>query len=239
MTFRQFHRWVGTVAAILFLLVAITGVILQSQKIFGDDEATREEMANAVSPQPLEQPLTASGDALDVARAAVNDKYKDARVAAIDWHFKGQPPLIVFHLDGAEKLRVSVDAVSHQIINTEDDEESLIRRLHTGEALGDGGKILGLLWGLALIGMTVTGIWMYVQMVQGRARSSRTTGLKRWFWIVVLAILAPHAAFAGSPFLTDDPGFAAQGWEVKGEMVNPQKLRGAQVSPAPQSRTNA
>ena len=37
--FRKWHRWTGWVAAVFFVLVSMTGIILQFQKLFGADEA--------------------------------------------------------------------------------------------------------------------------------------------------------------------------------------------------------
>ena len=182
---RQFHRWVGTVAAILFLSVSVTGVVLQYQQLFGEDEARKEALASTVSPQKLDMPLAEAAAMADKARAAVAEKFGSVPVAGVDWQFKGDHPLVVFHLDGKDKLRVAVDARSSSIVKTESDEESWLLRLHTGEIVGDGGKVLGLLWALALVGMTYTGVVMYLQMVRGRTKAGRT-GWKRWFWLLVL-----------------------------------------------------
>jgi len=56
-------------------------------------------------------------------------------------------------------------------------------RLHTGEILGDGGKFLGLAWGLALIAMAVTGIILYFQMLaKRRGAAAQARGWRRYFW---------------------------------------------------------
>ena len=50
-------------------------------------------------------------------------------------------------------------------------------RLHSGEAFGDWGLVLGTAWGAALITMLVTGLVIYIAMWRpGRTR------LKRVFW---------------------------------------------------------
>ena len=199
MTSRQFHRWVGTVAAILFLLVAVTGVVLQCQQIFGKDETIREEMEKAVSSQKIQQPLAGSITMLDAARETVASRYPAAVIAAMDWQFKGNPPLITFHLDEPQKLRVFIDAKTSRVVKVESDEESWMLRLHTGEIVGDGGKFLGLLWGLALVAMTITGVILYLQMVRGRIRTGRTIGFQRWFWLLLAALPPASPAHASSP----------------------------------------
>ena len=66
---RKIHRWVGIGAAVLFLLVSVTGVFLQIEQIFGADEAAQEAMAAMVSPASLARPLRPEGVSLDRARA--------------------------------------------------------------------------------------------------------------------------------------------------------------------------
>ena len=227
MTSRQFHRWAGLAAALLFLFVSTTGVVLQCQKIFGDEDVNKEEMEQTASSQKLAALLATT---LDSARVAVVARYRDATVASVNWQFKGEPPLIVFHLEGPTHLRVSVDATTSHIVKTESDEESWVRRLHSGELLGEAGKYLGLLGGIALIGMTITGLLMYARMMQGRNKTGQHKGLTHWFWVAVLAALIPQAAYAGSPFLTDDPGFAANGWEIKGATTYEKTINGETIT---------
>ena len=67
-----------------------------------------------------------------------------------------------------------------------------------------------------MVALTITGAWLYWQMYRARAK---TKGWKKIFWLFPLSLLARHPAFAGSPFLTDDPGFALKGWEIKFETI--------------------
>jgi len=53
----------------------------------------------------------------------------------------------------------------------------LIKRIHSGEAFGDGGLVVAMLWGLALAVLTATGIVIYLRM-----RRKNATGWKRIFW---------------------------------------------------------
>jgi uncharacterized iron-regulated membrane protein len=57
--------------------------------------------------------------------------------------------------------------------------ESFILRLHTGEVFGDGGMVLGMFWGTALIALTITGGYLYWQMYRARAKAK---GWKKVFW---------------------------------------------------------
>lgn len=184
MTNRKIHRWLSVVGLIFFLSVSLTGIWMQGEAIFGEDEAAREAMAAIASPVSLSAPLPASAAAMERARAAVFHRFGDRPVASVDWVIKAPVPTYVFHLDGAEPVKVTVNAATAAVIKSEPDGEDWVRRLHTGEIWGDGGKFLGLAWGLALVAMSVTGIILYMKMLQARGRGAagKVRGWRRYFW---------------------------------------------------------
>lgn len=210
---RKWHRWVSLPAALFLLSVAVTGVILQFQQFFGADEAQREKLAAQTSAYSLDTPGADIAARIDRARAAVQAKLGNGKLDAVEIQLKGEHPTVTFHVVGASARKVVVNADTGTIEKDEPDvRESFILRLHTGEVFGDGGVVLGMVWGTALVVLTLTGIYLYWQMYRARAK---VKGWKHIFWLLPLSFLMPHAAFAGSPFLTDDPGFAPKGWEVK------------------------
>ena len=184
LTSRQFHRWLGIGAAVLFLLVSGTGVALQYQQIFGSEEAANESAASIVSPLSLAKPSALDSAAFDRARIMLLARYGDRPVAEVDWQIKAPTPALVFHLDGNDPRKVSVSAASGAILSDEPDGEDWLIRLHSGEIIGDGGKFLGLLWGLGLVAMTLTGVWLYITMYRARQKgsASQLTGWRRYFW---------------------------------------------------------
>ena len=184
MTNRKIHRWLSVVGIIFFLSVSLTGIWMQGEAIFGEDEAAREAMAEITSPASLSAPLSLNPVSLDKARNAVLARFGNLPVASVDWVIKSPVPAFVFHLDGAEPVKVTVNAATAAIISSEPDGEDWIVRLHTGEILGDGGKFLGLAWGLALVAMSITGIILYMKMLQARRSGSagKVTGWRRYFW---------------------------------------------------------
>lgn len=226
---RKIHRWIGIGAAVLFLLVSVTGVLLQIEQIFGTEEANREAMAAMLSPASLTRPLHPDSAALDRARTAVLGRFGDRQVAALDWQIKGKGQHYVFHLDGPRPLRVDVNAVTGSIVEARPDSEDWLLKLHTGEIVGDGGKVLGLGWGLALVTMLITGIIAYLNMYRTRQRGSAKSerGWRRWFWMAPLALILPLAnpsparadpptGTPGNPPATEQPevgeAAAKQGW---------------------------
>ena len=157
---------------------------MQGESIFGEDEAAHEAMAKIVSPASLSAPLASNTATLDKARAAVLARFGNHPVASVDWLIKAPVPAYVFHLDGAEPIKVTVNAATAAIIKSQPDGEDWVMRLHTGEILGDGGKFLGLAWGLALIAMSITGIILYIKMLKARQVGSagKVRGWRRYFW---------------------------------------------------------
>lgn len=235
MTFRKFHRWVGVIALVFFLLVSITGVFLQFEQIFGEEESTKEAQVGLDSPYQLNKSIAFNVQTLDTSRKALLNKYGNRGIASIDWHLKNSTPSFVFHLEGASPLRVQVNAVTGEIMQATPEGEGWLIKLHTGEIIGDSGKFLGLLWGLALVAMSVTGIVVYLELLKSRKKNAALagSGWRRYFWVVsffLLTIGGVPRVDAGSPFLTDDPGFIASGWEYKLAAVSDRNQSGNTVT---------
>jgi hypothetical protein len=171
-------------AAVLFLLVSVTGVALQYQQIFGSEEAAKEAAASIVSPLSLAKPIGLDPAALDRARRTLLVRYGNRPVAGVDWQIKASTPALVFHLDGSDPRKVAVGVASGAVLSDEPDGEDWLIRLHSGEIIGDGGKFLGLLWGLGLVAMTLTGVWVYFKMYRARQKGSASmlAGWRRYFW---------------------------------------------------------
>ncbi|MES2326235.1 MAG: PepSY domain-containing protein [Pseudomonadota bacterium] len=204
---RKIHRWLGFAAAILFLYVSATGVILQYKQLFGAEEQEKEAMAAIRSPVSLMHPLQLAPTTLERARQAVLLRFGDRPVDSIEWQIKGPSPHLTFHLGGRDPLRVDVEA-DGRITSVASDEEDFFIRLHSGEIIGDGGKVLGLGWGLGLMLMSFTGFLVWLQMYRSRQKKERTRrkGLGRWFWSVAGVGLLFGAA--ARPVRADTP----EGW---------------------------
>lgn len=210
---RKWHRWIGLGAVVFLLSVGITGVILQFQQFFGADEAAREKLASLTSAYSVSSGLGDFVPKLAKAQASVALQAGDAKLDNVEMQLKGEHPTFIFHTSGKANRKYVVNADTAAIEKSDDDErESFLLRLHTGEVFGDGGVVLGMFWGTALLVLCVTGLYLYWQMYSARAR---VKGWKKIFWMLPLSLLIPQRAFAGSPFQTDDPGFVAHGWEIK------------------------
>src|SRR5437764_878196 len=162
---RKWHRWIALPAALLLLSVGITGVILQFQQFFGAEEAEREKLATVTSSYTLDTPSSDLAAKLERARVSVRAKVPDARLEAVEMQLKGDHPTVTLHVVGTNPRKFVVNANTGAIETDERDErESFILRLHTGEVFGDGGVVLGMFWGTALVVLVITGAILYWQM---------------------------------------------------------------------------
>jgi len=179
---RHWHRWISLFASLFLISTAVTGVVLQVQGLLNEDETATETL----SPQEIQAPLEPFLNQVSAAQAKLQQKYPKAVLERLELQFKGEHPTFVFHLDMSENTPdpqnqiVTVNARTGAIEKeSPEPEESLIMRLHTGEILGDSGKILGALWGLALLALAVSGLLIYFGMVR---RRMQIAGVKKYFW---------------------------------------------------------
>jgi uncharacterized iron-regulated membrane protein len=178
---RKWHRWIAFPATLFLLWVSVTGMILAFTEFFGAAEALREATRNLVSPVTVSSPASAWGDPVGNALRAVNAKSPNAPVDKIEFQFKGDNPTVTIYTGkptgGEDKMFiVSARTGALESIQAYAD-KPFLNRLHSGEAFGDGGLVGGMLWGLALAILSITGLIIYL-----RIRRPGLTGIKRVFW---------------------------------------------------------
>ena len=186
---RKIHRWLGVPAAIFLLLASFTGVWLECVKFFGAEEAEREHIRDITS--------TVTAQSVDAEfdqgfKKACHIAFTKAGAQPLDkmvWQLKGVTPTITFFFGPQGQhsgRRIVVQARTGEFLRAEAyDEDSFILRLHSGEALGDGGQVLGMVWGTLLFALTATGIVVYFRM---KPRTPRA-GLRKVFWSFIFVFL--------------------------------------------------
>lgn len=184
---RKWHRWVGFVAAPFLLYAAVTGVCLAINEFFGEEEAERERLRDVVSPVTLPVPEAAWATAMTKVMATAAAQAPGAPVDKIVIEFKGQMPTVAVYTgrpDGGEDRKIVLNAQTGDLVRTESYiDKPFLLRLHSGEAWGDGGLVVAMLWGLALLFGVVSGIVIYLKM-----RRPGLTGLRRVFWLLPVVI---------------------------------------------------
>ncbi len=97
---------------------------------------------------------------------------------------KGQTPTIAIYLGkpgGGEDRRLLFDAKTGAFKQMNDYvDKPFLNRLHSGEAFGDGGLVVAMGWGIALLALTTSGFVLYWRLA--RANMDRRTGLKKVFF---------------------------------------------------------
>ena len=179
---RQWHRWIGFPASVLLIFAGSTGVLVAATEFFGEEERLREATRGQVSPVSDTSP----GDAWagPVGRAVTNAAriLPGAPIDKIEVQFKGDAPTVTIFTGkptGGEDRKLVFNATSGELIKNESyADKPFLYRLHSGEAFGDGGLVVAMFWGLALVVMGATGLIIYFTMRGKR----ELTGIKKIFW---------------------------------------------------------
>jgi len=173
---RQYHRWVSILAAIFLLIVSVTGVILQVQKLTGDDADAGDHAAAPAVVGGLTTAMSPTEYAALLARTlnAVRARVPNSPVTTASLKMDGSVVQGIVTLPGDPPRQLVVDARSGRVLSDERGEhDSLIMRIHSGAILGDPGVVLGILWGSALVILSITGGWVYFDMYRRRRKAAK------------------------------------------------------------------
>ena len=178
---RKWHRWIGFAAVPFLLFAALTGVIAGVAEMTSEDEEAREKARERVSDVKLPPAPAAIGEPVAKALAAAATRAPGAPIDKVLIDFKADPPTVTIYLggpSGGEDKKLLYNAKTAEFLREESYEDKpFLTRLHSGEAFGDWGLILGTGWGLALIALIVTGLVIYLAMRKPGGR-----GLGKVFW---------------------------------------------------------
>ncbi len=178
---RKWHRWVGFIALPFLLFAALTGILAGIAEMTSEDEEAREQARDRVSAVKLPAAPAAYSDPVAKALAGAAERAPGAPVDRVLVDFKPDPPTVTVYLGkptGGEDKKLVFNAATGEFLREERYEDKpFLTRLHSGEAFGDWGLAFGTAWGLALVGLLVTGTVIYFRM-----RKSGQKGWRRVFW---------------------------------------------------------
>ncbi len=176
---RKWHRWIGLIGAPFLLFAAITGIIASAVETFSEDEEAREKAREKPSPVTLPAAPSSWSEPIAKALAGAAERAKGAPVDRVSLDFKSEPPTVTVFLGkpgGGEDRKLLFDARGGDFLREESyEDKSLIVRLHSGEAFGDWGLVLGMMWGLVLVVLIVSGLVIYSLMSGWRRKPRHTT----------------------------------------------------------------
>lgn len=180
-TWRRWHRWIGFPASAFLLWASLTGVLVAGTEFFGEEEALRERTRELVSTVRTDSPAATWSDAVQRALAAAAARGGHVPVDKIELQFKGDAPTVTVFTGkptGGEDRKFVVNAASGALIAVETyADKPFLYRLHSGEAFGDGGLVVAMVWGLALAALTGSGLAIFWRM-----RRRDATGLGKYFF---------------------------------------------------------
>src|SRR5262249_4180496 len=143
--------------------------------------ALREATRDLISPVTLASPAAAWSEPIARAFATAATRTAGAPVDKIEIQFKGQQPTITLFTGkatgGEDKKLLFASRMGGLLSEETYADKPFLYRLHSGEAFGDGGLVVAMMWGLTLLVLTITGLIIYLKM-----RRPGQVGIKKVFW---------------------------------------------------------
>ncbi len=177
---RTWHRWVALPATLFLCFVAVTGVMVAFSEFFGEAEALREATRDLVSPVRAGDDFSGEDAKLAAALGAVATQARGAPIDKIEMQFKGDHPTVAIFTgkpSGGEDRRYMYDVSTGHLTISPYADKPLIHRIHSGEAFGDGGLVVAMIWGSALAFLSLSGFLVYLTLYR-----SHRPGIRRFFW---------------------------------------------------------
>ena len=178
---RRWHRWISFPAAVFLLFASITGILVAANEFWGEEEALREATRNIPSPVTTTSPASAWGEPLAAIMTSVSTSNPGAPIDKIELQFKGDAPTVTLFVGkptGGEDKKL-VYSLKSQTLTKEEGyaDKPFLHRLHSGEAFGDGGLVMAMIWGATLTWLSISGFIIYLRM-----RRPGAMGMKKVFW---------------------------------------------------------
>jgi uncharacterized iron-regulated membrane protein len=152
--FRKAHRWGAVLVAAPFLLVILSGLLLQVKK---QVPWVQPPVARGAS----KGPPAATFDAILAAARSVPEAGVSgwADIDRVDLRPKDGVAKVVCH----SRWEVQVDAATGRVLQVEYRRSDLIESLHDGSFFGDGAKLAVFLpAGAVVLGLWLTGVYLFV-----------------------------------------------------------------------------
>lgn len=204
---RTWHRWTMTVAALFFIYVATTGIIIQlvdMKTLYSHAPATDPNMQSireGVTGPPgfaliktsdySELPLPLDADVqkmLQTVRVAARASEPTDALKWLELRMDGSVPVGIVSFAGAQPRQLKINALTGAVIGPVPDaplfergppsSHDLFKNLHRGNVIGPVGPWIDLIVGLALLFMVISGLSVYFKMLGPRSDAGR----KEWFW---------------------------------------------------------
>jgi hypothetical protein len=170
------HLWLGVVATVALISIAITGILLNHKRGLGlMPDVPFEPTAAFTAALPLER-LAAS--ALEAAPQSAKKDWKvgdPVDVGLIDrMDVRPRNGYVKVRLRDKASMEMTVDIASGKVVHTGRRGDVFLEKLHSGEAFGGAMVILSDIAAIALVLTLITGYWLWLvpKLSRGTAKDT-------------------------------------------------------------------
>ncbi len=148
------HLWIGVLFTIALLSISITGILLNHKRGLGlmpeVDHAPVGEFSAAL-------PMAELGDR---ARAATSSAISESQIDRMD--VRPRNGLVKVRFRDPASTEVTLDINDGRVLHVGRRGDVFLEKLHSGEAFGDRGVLLGDAAAIALTILLITGYWLWL-----------------------------------------------------------------------------
>ena len=179
-TWRRWHRWLGTVSAVILLLIGLSGIFLQIDEVGHLTAPPRPEPTNPALLAPLDPVAQATR-----VQALVGQRHPGAEMTMLRFDARESGPVATVGLkDVARQIEIDLRTGTEKAAPDPRQRTGLQRirlfilNVHTLGLVGPAGHVAGAVFSAVLVFLAGSGIFMWLRM---RAQQiGRNKG--RWFW---------------------------------------------------------
>ena len=179
-TWRRWHRWLGTVSAVIMVLIGLSGIFLQIDEVGHLTAPPKPVTPNPAVLAPLDPVVQATR-----AQALVGQRHPGAEMTMLRLDARESGPVATVSLKGAPR-QIEIDLGTGVETLAPDPRQRtglqrirlFILNLHTLGIVGPAGHVAGAIFSAVLVFLAGSGLWMWLRM---RAQQvGRNKG--SWFW---------------------------------------------------------
>lgn len=147
------HVWIGVIAAVLLVVVSVTGIMLNHKSTLGF-----QPDAEAVEPG-----LEGSLSLADLVRAAEAGAGAEVAAAGVDrMDVRPDDGYVKVRFDDRVVTEVTVALRTGEILQVGERNDAFLEQLHSGEIFGDNWILLSDALAVGLLLLLVSGTWMWL-----------------------------------------------------------------------------
>jgi uncharacterized iron-regulated membrane protein len=168
----QWHLWLGLWTAAFVIVVSVTGIILNHKTMFGlMNEPDHKPSAALSTALPLERLVALSIQAFN------HPEYQDEKgINRMD--FRPKQGYVKVRFRDPQNTEVILDVTTGEVLSLAPRNDVFMEQLHSGELLGANWVLLSDITAIALIFLTLSGIYIWLYPKLSRRRLDERTRRK-------------------------------------------------------------